>query len=231
MLGTQLALNIGGDAHAGTSCPLAPGVLILPAFAGADAHETSLLADLRAVLVQAPPRHMWTAGGRRISVAMTNCGRLGWISDLAGYRYDPTDPEGHTAWPAMPASFAKLAAAAANRAGFVGFAPDACLINRYAPGMRMALHRDDHETDLQAPIVSVSLGLCATFLLGGVGRRDPVQRVLLAHGDVIVWGGPARLVYHGILPIKPGFHALLGECRINLTFRMAQRYMTPQVRR
>jgi len=156
-----------------------------------------------------------------MSVAMTNCGAAGWVTDRTGYRYDSHDPQTGRRWPAMPDVFADLAAQAAARAGFDGFAPDACLINRYEPGARLSLHQDKNERDFSAPIVSVSLGLPAVFLLGGLRRADTPRRVPLAHGDVVVWGGPARLRYHGVLPLEAGHHLLMGGHRINLTFRRA----------
>ncbi len=156
-----------------------------------------------------------------MSVAMTNCGDLGWISDRRGYRYSPVDPAGGVPWPVMPASFLAMAGAAAARVGFARFVPDACLINRYAVGARMALHQDKDERDFGAPIVSVSLGLPATFLFGGDARADKPLRVALRHGDVVVWGGAARLRHHGVLPLAPGEHALVGPWRLNLTFRRA----------
>jgi DNA oxidative demethylase len=198
---------------------LAPGALLLRGFAAARA--ATLLADLRRVLETAPWRHMVTPGGYRMSVAMTNCGALGWVSDARGYRYDALDPESRRRWPALPASFAELAAEAAAQAGFAGFAPDACLVNRYQPGARLTLHQDRNERDFGAPIVSVSLGLPAVFLFGGAKRSDRTQRVPLAHGDVVVWGGPARLFHHGVLALKDGEHALTGAQRINLTLRKA----------
>ena len=199
--------------------PLAPGAAVLRGYAR-DAAAT-LLAQLQTVLVQAPWRHMVTPGGYRMSVAMTNCGPLGWVADPAGYRYDPIDPECGRPWPAMPPAFARLAAAAAAEAGFDGFRPDACLVNRYEPGAKLSLHQDKDERDFGAPIVSVSLGVPAVFLFGGLKRSDKTVRVPLEHGDVVVWGGPARLRYHGVLAVKAAMHPVLGEERINLTFRKA----------
>jgi DNA oxidative demethylase len=199
--------------------PLAPGALLLRGLAATRA--ATLLADLQRVLEAAPWRHMLTPGGYRMSVAMTNCGALGWVSDARGYRYDGIDPESGRRWPALPASFAELANEAAAQAGFAGFAPDACLVNRYQPGARLTLHQDRNERDFGAPIVSVSLGLPAVFLFGGAKRKDPARRVALAHGDVVVWGGPARLFHHGVLALKDGEHALTGGQRINLTLRKA----------
>ena len=184
--------------------------------------EADLLADLRDVVEQAPFRHMVTPGGHQMSVAMTNCGGLGWVTDRSGYRYDANDPETGRPWPAMPRSFRELAEQAAEHAGFGGFSPDACLINRYQPGARMSLHQDKDEEDFAAPIVSVSLGLPAAFLFGGLKRSDKPRRFRLQHGDIAVWGGPARLVFHGVAPLADGEHALLGRRRINLTFRKAR---------
>ena len=198
---------------------LEPGAVVLRGFALPV--EPALLADLQAVVAQAPWRHMVTPNGLRMSVAMTNCGALGWVSDRGGYRYDPLDPGSGRPWPHLPASFLALAAGAAQRAGFDGFVPDACLINRYAPGARLSLHQDRDERDFGAPIVSVSLGLPAVFLFGGPRRADKARRIPLRDGDVVVWGGPARLHHHGVLPLAAGQHAALGEQRINLTFRKA----------
>jgi DNA oxidative demethylase len=199
--------------------PLADGAMVLRAFARPVQHE--LLADVQAVIAVAPLRHLITPGGLRMSVAMTNCGTLGWVSDRRGYRYAAIDPERDAPWPAMPESFVRLATQAALRAGFDGFVPDACLINRYRPGTKLSLHQDRDEHDFNAPIVSVSLGLPATFLFGGSKRADKAQRVQLRHGDVVVWGGAARLRFHGVLPLADGEHALLGAQRINLTLRRA----------
>jgi alkylated DNA repair protein (DNA oxidative demethylase) len=184
--------------------------------------EGDLLADLRAIVAQSPFRQMFTPGGHQMSVAMTNCGDLGWVTDRTGYRYDGNDPETGRPWPAMPASFRDLAGRASAAAGFEAFSPDACLVNRYQPGARMSLHQDKDEKDFGAPIVSVSLGLPATFLFGGLKRSDKPRRFRLEHGDIVVWGGPARLVYHGVAPLADGEHAALGRQRINLTFRKAR---------
>ncbi|SOZ08949.1 DNA oxidative demethylase AlkB [Cupriavidus taiwanensis] len=200
--------------------PLADGAVVLRGAARANAEV--LLADVQTILALAPWRHMVTPGGLKMSVAMTNCGACGWVSDARGYRYDAVDPLSGQAWPEMPASFRELAASAAEQAGFAGFAPDACLINRYVPGTRLSLHQDRDERDFTAPIVSVSLGLPAVFLFGGMRRADKPQRVRLAHGDVVVWGGPSRLAFHGVAPLADGDHPLLGPLRINLTFRKAR---------
>lgn len=198
---------------------LAPGALVLRGFARQQAE--CLVAEIGKIAASAPFRHMVTPGGQHMSAAMTNCGPLGWVSDRRGYRYEAADPDSGKPWPPMPGTFLRLATDAAAEAGFPGFVPDACLINRYEPGTRMSLHQDRDERDLAAPIVSVSLGLPAIFLFGGLNRGDHSERVPLLHGDVVVWGGPSRLRFHGILPVKEGTHALLGRQRINLTFRKA----------
>jgi alkylated DNA repair protein (DNA oxidative demethylase) len=200
--------------------PLSEGACVLRGFALERAPV--LWQRLREdVLPRAPWRHLTTPGGYRMSVAMTNCGDVGWVSDETGYRYDPRDPLSGEHWPAMPQAFLQLAADAAEAAGYEGFSPDACLVNLYAPGARLSLHQDRDERDRSAPIVSVSLGLPATFLFGGLKRAERPQRVALQHGDVVVWGGPSRLAYHGVTPLPAGTHALLGDCRVNLTFRKA----------
>jgi DNA oxidative demethylase len=181
--------------------------------------ESELIAAVRAIVAQSPFRKMTTPGGYQMSVAMTNCGERGWITDHTGYSYDAIDPRTDAPWPAMPSVFRDLARRAAEQGGFAGFAPDACLVNRYEPGTRLSLHQDKDELDLSAPIVSVSLGLPAIFLFGGMARSDKPRRFRLTHGDVVVWGGPSRLAYHGVAPLADGEHALLGRKRINLTFR------------
>ncbi|HEY8233858.1 MAG: DNA oxidative demethylase AlkB [Burkholderiales bacterium] len=200
--------------------PLAPGAVVLKGFARSC--EDALLAAVDAVASLAAFRHMLTPGGRRMSVAMTNCGDAGWISDRAGYRYSSDDPQTGRPWPAMPEAFRDVAAHAAARAGFPDFVPDACLVNRYDPGARLTLHQDRDERDFTAPIVSVSLGLPATFLFGGERRADRPLRIDLAHGDVVVWGGPSRLRFHGVLPLPAGVHPLTGRHRVNLTLRKAR---------
>ncbi|ROL76526.1 alpha-ketoglutarate-dependent dioxygenase AlkB [Pseudomonas protegens] len=181
----------------------------------------ALLPRLDAVLAAAPFRHMITPGGFTMSVGLSSCGQLGWTTDSNGYRYSPIDPQSQRPWPAMPEVFRQLAQAAAEAAGFRGFNPDSCLINCYRPGAKMSLHQDKNERDYSAPIVSLSLGLPAIFLFGGQQRGDRSQRVPLLHGDVVVWGGVDRLRYHGVQPLKDGSHSLLGQQRINLTFRHA----------
>jgi DNA oxidative demethylase len=199
---------------------MAEGAMLLRGFARSV--ERDLIADISAVVAQAPFRHMVTPGGHQMSVAMTNCGGAGWVTDRTGYRYDARDPEAGRPWPEMPPSFRRLAEQAAVAAGFTKFSPDACLINRYQPGARMSLHQDKDEHDFGAPIVSVSLGLAATFLFGGLQRSDKPRRYRLEHGDIAVWGGPARLVFHGVAPLADGEHAVMGRQRINLTFRKAR---------
>jgi alkylated DNA repair protein (DNA oxidative demethylase) len=196
---------------------LAPGAVLLRRFA--IEREAALKDDVARVASAAPFRHLVTPGGFRMSVAMTNCGELGWVSDGRGYRYDPVDPESGARWPALPEAFRALALDAAARAGYPGFAPDACLVNRYEPGARLSMHQDRDEKDLRAPIVSVSLGLPAVFLWGGTERGAPARKVALHHGDVVVWGGPSRLRFHGVQALKEGEHPFAGALRINLTFR------------
>ena len=197
--------------------PLEDGAVLLRGFAAAEA--PALLEAVALVAQSAPFRHMVTPGGYTMSVAMTNCGRVGWVSDRTGYRYDPADPDTGAPWPPMPATFLDLALHAAAEAGFANYEPHACLINRYLAGAKLGLHQDRDEKAAWAPIVSVSLGLPAVFLWGGKRRSDPVRRLRLENGDVAVWGGPARFVYHGVAPLKDGEHPLTGAARINLTFR------------
>jgi DNA oxidative demethylase len=198
---------------------LGPRAFVLRSFAAA--YISELLPAIQALEQAAPFRHMVTPSGYTMSVAMTNCGRLGWVTDRTGYRYSETDPDTHHQWPVMPPVFRHLAQQAAAAAGFVDFNPDACLVNRYVHGNRLSLHQDKNERDLNAPIVSVSLGMSAVFLFGGLTRRDRPARVPLMHGDVVVWGGEDRLRFHGVMPLKDNPHTLLGGQRINLTFRKA----------
>ena len=197
--------------------PLEEGAVLLRGFASPEA--AALVGAVAEVAGKAPFRHLVVPGGHTMSVAMTNCGRVGWVSDRHGYRYDPIDPDTSAPWPAMPDVFVDLAARAAAEAGFPNYDPDACLINRYAAGAKLGLHQDRDENDQWSPIVSVSLGLPATFLWGGKRRSDPLRRLRVESGDVAVWGGPARFVYHGVAPLKAGDHPLTGAVRINLTFR------------
>ncbi|MCC7479633.1 DNA oxidative demethylase AlkB [bacterium] len=198
---------------------LAPGALLLRGFADAQAAE--LLREVEALSKVSPFRHLETPGGFTMSVAMTNCGAVGWVSDRSGYRYQALDPLTGQAWPPMPAAFLALAQAAAAEAGFPAFTPDVALVNRYAPGASLSSHRDGDERNHEHPIVSVSLGLPASFFFGGLERSDPVTSYRLDSGDVVVWGGPARLAYHGVRKLKDGEHTLTGRTRINLTFRKA----------
>ncbi len=183
--------------------------------------EADILSALQAIIARAPFRHMTTPGGYVMSVAMTSCGTAGWVTDRTGYRYDRIDPESGRPWPALPDCFLELATSAATEAGYPHFVPDSCLINRYEPGTRLSLHQDKNERDVTSPIVSVSLGLPATFQFGGLRRNDPVRKFAMRHGDVAVWGGPSRLSYHGVPELKDGEHETLGRMRINLTFRRA----------
>jgi alkylated DNA repair protein (DNA oxidative demethylase) len=183
--------------------------------------EVDILTAIQAITARSPFRHMVTPGGFVMSVAMTNCGAAGWVTDRSGYRYDALDPESGKPWPPMPASFLDLAVASAKEAGYSDFVPDACLINRYEPGARLSLHQDKNERNFANPIVSVSLGLPATFQFGGQKRNEPVRKFALRHGDVAVWGGPSRLCYHGVPELKEGDHEIVGRMRLNLTFRGA----------
>jgi alkylated DNA repair protein (DNA oxidative demethylase) len=196
---------------------LEEGAVLLRGFATADA--PTLVEEVARIAKSAPFRHLVTRGGYTMSVAMTNCGRVGWVSDRTGYRYDPMDPESGAPWPPMPAAFLDLAVRAAGEGGFEHYDPDDCLINRYVAGAKLGMHQDRDEKDAWAPIVSVSLGLPAMFLWGGKDRSDAVRRLRVENGDVVVWGGPARFVYHGVAPLKGGSHPLTGAVRINLTFR------------
>jgi len=198
---------------------LAPGAVLLRGRALPS--EAALLEALEGVVAAAPFRRMVTPGGFEMSVAMTNCGQAGWVTDRTGYRYAPHDPETGRPWPQMPDVFLRLAAAAAAEAGYPSFLPDACLVNRYRPGARLSLHQDKDERDFAQPIVSVSLGLPATFQFGGARRTDAPRKVPLRHGDVVVFGGPSRRNYHGVLALKDGDHPRLGRTRLNLTFRKA----------
>lgn len=219
MRGANLAL-FEDASPAGTREPLAPGAWVLRGFA-LD-HAAALLCEVERIAAQSPFRHLVTPGGKAMSVAMTNCGAVGWFSDRRGYRYAAIDPATGLPWPTVPDAFRQLARAAAHAAGFDDYAPDVCLVNRYEIGTRLTLHVDQDERDHHSPIVSISLGLPATFLFGGLARKDPQRRIPLVHGDVVVWGGPSRMRYHGILPIKDGEHPLTDTRRLNLTFRVAR---------
>jgi alkylated DNA repair protein (DNA oxidative demethylase) len=185
--------------------------------------DTSRLFPLvQRIAAVAPFRHLVTPGGQTMSVAMTNCGNVGWVSDRSGYRYSSRDPLTDLDWPRMPEEFMRLALAAATAGGFPAFMPDACLINRYSPGARLTAHRDADEQNFAQPIVSVSMGLPASFAFYGLARGGRGQTVALADGDVLVWGGASRLVYHAVRPVKPGHHSITGNHRFNLTFRHAR---------
>lgn len=205
------------DASDAWSEPLGPGTTFFHGLIVDDA--PALLAQIGQIQEHAPLRHLVTPGGKKMSVAMTNCGSLGWVSDHAGYRYQAHDPLTGKPWPAMPPLLLSVAQWAAEKAGYPGFLPTACLINCYQTGARMGLHQDRDEGDLTAPIVSISLGLPATFIWGGLQRVGKTRRYLLKHGDVLVWGGPDRLRFHGVAPLKAGNHPLTGDTRINITFR------------
>ena len=205
------------DAFPRSKEQLEEGAALLRGFASAD--ELRLIEEAERIAQAAVFRHLVVPGGHTMSVAMTNCGRVGWVSDRTGYRYDPLDPQTGVPWPPLPDAFLSIAVKAAAEAGFADYDPDACLINRYVVGSKLSLHRDRDENDAWAPIVSVSLGLPAVFLWGGKRRSDPVRRLRLESGDVAVWGGPARFVYHGVGPLRAGQHPRTGATRINLTFR------------
>jgi DNA oxidative demethylase len=199
---------------------LGPQARVLPGFAGSAAHQ--LFEDTLAIAQQSPFRHQVTPGGFQMSVAATNCGRIGWVSDRRGYRYDPIDPVTGQPWPVMPPSYDEIAVVAAKHAGFEGFQPDACLINRFAPGARLSLHQDRSEKSTDHPVVTVSLGLPATFLWGGTRRTDKPRAVPLTHGDVVVFGGENRLCFHGVKELPDGDHPMAGGYRYSLTFRTAR---------
>ena len=213
----SLTPDLFSDEPEAAQLAIAPGAVLLRGFARDI--DRALLQAFEDVTVQAPLRHLITPGGYTMSVAMTNCGPLGWVSDRRGYRYQPHDPVSGAPWPAMPPLWRELSARAAAAAGYAGFQPDACLVNSYEPGAKLSLHQDKDEKDLAAPIVSVSLGLPAIFQFGTTQRSDRPQRLRLAHGDVVVWGGTSRLAFHGIAPLAAGEHHLTGQRRINLTFR------------
>lgn len=212
-------LDLFHQAQPGQRVAMGTQAFILPGFA--QPWLDQLLPALHAIQQQAPFRQMTTKGGGRMSVHTTACGELGWVSGEHGYQYSPLDPQSGHPWPAMPNCLLELAQRAASEAGFSLFIPDTCLINRYLPGARMGLHQDRDEQDFSAPIVSVSLGMPATFLFGGFKRSDRPARTTLNHGDVVVWGGEDRLRFHGIMPLADIPHPQLGSQRINLTLRKA----------
>lgn len=214
-----LAGDLFGEPALPSREALAPGAVLLRGFAANV--DAGLLRAVDAIAAAAPFRRMVTPGGFTMSAAMTNCGRAGWVTDRKGYRYTDVDPQSGRPWPALPELFVALAVRSAAEAGYAGFAPDACLVNLYEPGARLSLHQDRNERDFAAPIVSVSLGLPAVFLFGGIERSVRPRRVRLTHGDVAVWGGPSRLAFHGIAPLAEGEHPLTGPRRVNLTLRKA----------
>ena len=211
--------GIGFEVRRQAREPLADGAVVLRGFARAK--RARLLDAVRGIAAAAPFRRMAVRGGRQMSVAMTSCGSVGWVTDESGYRYVVLDPATGRPWPSMPDLFLTLAARAAIQAGFPGYEPDSCLLNEYAPGARLSLHRDADERDFTQPIVSVSLGIPGVFLWGGLERGAATRRVWLESGDVVVWGGPARLAYHGVAPVAEDMDALAGPRRFNLTFRKA----------
>ncbi len=198
---------------------ITPGAVLLEGYALDDAAE--IFAAIKQIEAVSPFRRMLTPNGRYMSIGITSCGNMGWVSDKSGYRYETLDPETGKPWPQMPVLLSDIAIQAAKEVGYHGFAPDVCIINRYEPGTKLSLHQDGDEKDFSHPIISVSLGLPATFLFGGLERSDKTKKIPLHHGDVFVFGGESRLVYHGIAPLKDGEHPLLGSQRINLTFRKA----------
>lgn len=211
-------LELFATPNAGDALVLAPGITLIRGFA----QTAALMPLIESVAARAPFRHLVTPGGQTMSVAMTNCGPVGWVSDRLGYRYSSRDPLTDRDWPPMPEAFVRLALDAATRGGFPDFVPDACLVNRYSPGSRLTAHRDADEQNYAQPIVSVSLGLAASFAFYGLTRGGKGKSVALVDGDVLVWGGPSRLVYHAVRPLKPGSHPLTGAFRYNLTFRHAR---------
>jgi DNA oxidative demethylase len=196
---------------------LAPGALLMRGFGRGG--DVDILQAVESVIAQAPLRHLQTPGGYTMSIQTTRCGSMGWVSEPGGYRYAASNPGTQQPWPAMPPCLLDFAVRAATEAGYPDFVPDSCMINQYLPGTKLGLHQDRDERDLRAPVVSLSLGLPAIFLFGGLQRAGKTQRYRLAHGDVVVWGGPSRLAFHGVLPVAEGDHALLGRRRVNVTFR------------
>jgi len=201
------------------SVEIAPGAMLFRAAAESSAEV--LLREIENVIAVSPLRRVTTPMGKSMSVEMTNCGRAGWVSDRSGYRYEALDPLSGKPWSPMPGMFSELATRTALLAGYQHFVPDVCLINRYSVGSKMGLHQDRDEQDFSQPIVSVSLGLPITFKFGGLRRTDTTRSVVLHHGDVVVFGGEARLAYHGVGTLRRGSHPLTGAYRFNLTFRAA----------
>jgi alkylated DNA repair protein (DNA oxidative demethylase) len=190
-----------------------PGAVLMRGLALAEDRE--FLAAVDGIAAAAPLHQAYTPAGQRMSIMVTDCGD----SRAFANRWTANNPGSPRHWPPMPEVLREFAVYAASRAGFPRFRPDACHINRYQAGNKLGLHQDRHECDLTQPIVSVSFGLQCTFLFGGFERTSPARHILLEHGDVFVWGGPSRMRFHGVQPLKPGSHLLTGPYRINLTFR------------
>ncbi len=183
---------------------------------------SSLLEEIRTISGANPFRQRKTPGGQLMSAAMTNCGAWGWVTDADGYRYSDIEPETGRTWLPIPAVWIQWVNLFCQRAGLGTFNPDACLINRYAPGAGMGLHQDKDEKDLAIPIVSFSLGAPVLFRWGGLNRQEPVSEFLLEHGDVLVWGGADRMRFHGVKKLRRYQHPLTGHYRYNLTFRQSR---------
>jgi DNA oxidative demethylase len=189
-----------------------PGAVLMRGLASPQDRE--FLDAVDNITTAAPLHHAVTPTGLPMSVMVTDCG-----DSIALARRWQADAEPKRRWPPMPVVLREFAVRAAVRAGFPKFRPDSCHINRYQAGTKLGLHQDRHECDLTQPIVSVSFGLQCVFLFGGVVRTEKPRHILLEHGDVFVWGGPSRMRFHGVQPLKPGSHLLTGPYRINLTFR------------
>jgi len=199
---------------------LAEGAVWLRGFALPEAD--ALWALVSAHLATHPPQQMMTPMGYPMSVKTTSLGDYGWVGNATGYGYARLNPVTNQPWPPIPTLLLSLAQRAANAAGYADYCPDTCLINLYQTGAKMGLHQDKDELDFTQPIVSVSLGVPATFLFGGAKRTDKTAKIPLTHGDVVVWGGASRRYFHGVNAVKLGQHPLLGALRCNLTFRKAK---------
>ncbi len=175
--------------------------------------------DIKRLIKVAPLRFMRTAGGKRLNISMTNCGDVGWTSSEQGYRYLSRDPASGKPWPKLPPSFAQLGTQIAALTGFEHFQPNACLVNHYQAGQKLNAHQDKNEPDLSQPVVSVSLGMSATFLIYGDERGNKAQKIILNDGDVMIWGRSARLMYHGVETKNTQPHPELGFHRFNVTLR------------
>jgi len=190
-----------------------PGATLMRGLA--QAQDGEFLEAMQGVLSAAPLHHATTPTGLPMGVMVSDCG----TPEAFRRRWDPANPAVRQMWPPMPRALLDFSLRCAVRAGFPLFRPDTCHVNRYQAGTKLGLHQDRHECDMSQPIVSVSFGLECVFLLGGLERTDSPKRILLEHGDVIVWGGPSRMRFHGVQPLKPGHHPLTGPYRYNLTFR------------